>query len=206
YAQAPKLPSMGAGLALLGRRRDGSDFPIDVLLKPIDANMASPTIAIVRDMTERQQREDALRQARDSARRANEVKSRFLAAANHDLRQPLQTIWSLQTVLARALKDTEYAAHLALLEDSVRSMDRILSSLIDINRLERGAIQQFPHQSKRRLPREQRTGSKCSILKTTRGSQYPWRCFSDWRGTMLLAPPRATMRCSTFKLMVCVQI
>src|ERR1039458_10662665 len=50
YAQAPKLPTMGAGLALLGRRRDGSDFPVDVLLKPIDANMASPTIAIVRDI------------------------------------------------------------------------------------------------------------------------------------------------------------
>src|ERR1035441_2152102 len=140
YAQAPKLPTMGAGLALLGRRRDGSDFPVDVLLKPIDANMASPTIAIVRDMTERQQLEDALRKARDSAVRANEVKSRFLAAASHDLRQPLQTIWSLHSILSRALKDTAIAPQLSLLEEAVRSMDQMLSSLIDINRLEQGAI------------------------------------------------------------------
>jgi PAS domain S-box-containing protein len=141
YIQAPQLRTMGAGLALLGRRQDGTVFPIDVLLNPIDINVSPATIAIVRDMTERKRLEDALTQARDSALRANAVKSRFLAAASHDLRQPLQTIWSLQSVLARALKDTDFAPHLALLEEAVRSMDQILSSLIDINRLEQGAIQ-----------------------------------------------------------------
>jgi PAS domain S-box-containing protein len=141
YAHAPKLRTMGAGLALRGRRRDGSEFPIDVLLKPRDAHPGSATIAIVRDMTDRQNLEDALRQARDSAVQANEVKSRFLAAASHDLRQPLQTIWSLQAVLSRAFKKTEYGPHLALLEEAVRIMDQTLSSLVDINRLEKGAIQ-----------------------------------------------------------------
>ena len=141
YAQAPKLRTMGADLALLGRRRDGTEFPIDVLLNPNDHSAAPATIAIVRDMTDRKRLEDALTQARDSAVRANEVKSRFLAAASHDLRQPLQTIWSLQSVLARAFKETDYAPHLALLEEAVRNMDQMLSSLVDINRLEKGAIQ-----------------------------------------------------------------
>jgi PAS domain S-box-containing protein len=141
YARAPKLRAMGADLALLGRRRDGTEFPIDVLLNHNDRTSSPATIAIVRDMTDRQRLEDALTQARDSAIRANEVKSRFLAAASHDLRQPLQTIWSLQSVLARAFKDTEYAPHLALLEEAVHSMDHMLSSLVDINRLEKGAIQ-----------------------------------------------------------------
>lgn len=141
YAQAPELRAMGADLALLGRRRDGTEFPIDVLLNPYDRSAAPATIAIVRDMTDHKRLEDALTQARDSAVRANEVKSRFLAAASHDLRQPLQTIWSLQSVLARAFKHTEYAPHIALLEEAVRNMDHMLSSLVDINRLEKGAIQ-----------------------------------------------------------------
>ena len=140
YARAPELRAMGVDLDLLGRRRDGTEFPIDVLLNPYDRSAAPATIAIVRDMTDRKRLEDALTQARDSAVRANEVKSRFLAAASHDLRQPLQTIWSLQSVLARAFKDTEYAPHIAMLEEAVRNMDHMLSSLVDINRLEKGAI------------------------------------------------------------------
>ena len=141
YAGDPTLRTMGADLALLGRRRDGTEFPIDVLLNPNNHRTAPATIAIVRDMTDRKRLEDALVQTRDSAVRANEVKSRFLAAASHDLRQPLQTIWSLQSVLARAFKDTDYAPHIALLEEAVRNMDHMLSSLVDINRLEKGAIQ-----------------------------------------------------------------
>lgn len=141
YAERPHLRHMGAGLSLLGRRRDGSEFPIDVLLNPIDASAGPATIAIVRDMTDRQQLEDSLTRARDSAVQANEVKSRFLAAASHDLRQPLQTIWTLQAVLARAFEKSEYAPHIALLEEAVRNMDQMLSALVDINRLEVGAIQ-----------------------------------------------------------------
>ncbi len=141
YAQDPRLRTMGADLALCGRRRDGTEFPIDVLLNPNRHSAPAATIAIVRDMTDRKRLEDALVQTRDSAVRANEVKSRFLAAASHDLRQPLQTMWSLQSVLARAFKDTDYAPHVAMLEEAVRNMDHMLSSLVDINRLEKGAIQ-----------------------------------------------------------------
>ncbi len=139
YMSAPSLRPMGVGLTLNGRRRDGSEFPIDVLLKPV--HDSSGIVAVVRDMTEHKRLEDTLTQARDSALRANEVKSRFLAAASHDLRQPLQTIWSLQALLSRVHANTEYAPQCALLEDAVRSMDQMLSSLIDINRLEKGAIQ-----------------------------------------------------------------
>ena len=141
FAQTPALRTMGADVALRGRRRDGTEFPIDVLLNPNNSITVTGTIAIVRDMTERKRLEDALMQARDSAVRANEVKSRFLAAASHDLRQPLQTIWSMQSVLARAVKNTDCAPYVALLEEAVRNMDRMLSSLVDINRLEKGAIE-----------------------------------------------------------------
>lgn len=131
---------MGAGLTSLGCRRDGTEFPIDVQLNSSSDGADPVTIAIVRDSTERTLLEEAFTQARDSAVRANEVKSRFLAAASHDLRQPLQTIWSLHSIISRALKDTAIAPQLALLEEAVRSMDQMLSSLIDINRLEQGAI------------------------------------------------------------------
>lgn len=141
YTGAPRPRQMGAGLALFGLRRDGTEFPIDVMLNHIGASTPPMTVAVVRDMSERKELQEALTLARDSAVRANEVKSRFLAAASHDLRQPLQTIWSLQSVLTRALKNSEFAPHLGLLEEAVQSMDQILSTLMDVNRLEMGAIQ-----------------------------------------------------------------
>jgi PAS domain S-box-containing protein len=141
YAGDPRLQHMGAGRELLGRRRDGTDFPIDVLLTANDRSTAPVTIAVVRDITAHRELEDALTRARDAAVRANEVKSRFLAAASHDLRQPLQTIWTMQAVLARAFENSDYAPHIALLEEAVRTMDQMLAALIDINRLEVGAIQ-----------------------------------------------------------------
>jgi PAS domain S-box-containing protein len=140
YAQAPALRAMGAGLRLQGCRRDGTQFPIDVMLNGTEVDGALAIVAIARDLTERARLESALTEARDSAVRANIVKSRFLAAASHDLRQPLQTIWSLHSVLARTLTGSEVAPQLALLEESVRTMDQILASLIDINRLEQGSI------------------------------------------------------------------
>jgi two-component system, sensor histidine kinase len=140
YMDVGHMRPMGAGLPLLGRRRDGSEFPIDVMLNHIADRTPPMAVAVVRDLTEREKLQKALVLARDSAIQANEVKSRFLAAASHDLRQPLQTIWSLQSVLSRALRESQFTPHLNLLEEAVRSMDQILSALIDINRLEKGAI------------------------------------------------------------------
>ncbi len=140
FTSTARPRQMGAGLALSGLRRNGTEFPIDVMLNHIGNRTPPVTVAVVRDMSEHARLQAALTQARDSAVRATQVKSRFLAAASHDLRQPLQTVWSLQSVLTRALKNSEFAPHLALLEEAVQSMDQILSALMDVNQLEMGAI------------------------------------------------------------------
>ena len=96
--------------------------------------------SVGRDLTTHKQLEAALEQARNAAVQANEFKSRFLAAASHDLRQPLQTIWTLHSLLARSPGAAELAPHLSLLEQAVRSMDDTLGALMDVNRLEKGVI------------------------------------------------------------------
>jgi len=73
----------------------------------------------------------------DSAVQTHRVKSQLGADASHNLRQTLQTMSSLQTALARDAKGTDYAPHIAMLEKAVRNLEKVLSSLIDINRLER---------------------------------------------------------------------
>jgi two-component system, chemotaxis family, CheB/CheR fusion protein len=79
-------------------------------------------------------------EAQAMAERANQGKSRFLAAASHDLRQPLQTIELLHSVLERRIADAESRTTLAQLDDAVAHMTDLLDSLLDINRLESGEI------------------------------------------------------------------
>jgi PAS domain S-box-containing protein len=116
----------GPGQRMLGRHRDGTEFPIDVLFTPNEGSAAPVTILIVRYLTDRRQL--------DRARQNDEVKSRHLAAATHDLRHSLQAIWNLQGALAQAFRHTEYALHMTLLEEAVRKTDQMLASLVDINR------------------------------------------------------------------------
>ena len=74
------------------------------------------------------------------AEQANLGKSRFLAAASHDLRQPLQTLSLLRGILAKRIKDQSGARLVAKLEETLSAMSGMLNTLLDINQLEAGIV------------------------------------------------------------------
>lgn len=93
------------------------------------------------DITNQMDTERTMRDALERAERATVAKSRFLAAASHDLRQPLQAIRLLNAALNEYLAGDDIA--LNILRDSERTvavMDNLLSSLLDLSRLESGAV------------------------------------------------------------------
>ena len=94
------------------------------------------------DITERKQAEAALKAAKADAERANLAKSKFLAAASHDLRQPLQTISLMQGVLQKRITDEAALTLIGKLGDTVGAMSGMLNTLLDINQLEAGIV--FP--------------------------------------------------------------
>ncbi len=79
-------------------------------------------------------------QATLEAEQANRAKSRFLAAASHDLRQPLQTIAFLQGMLARAVEGEKAQNLVKRLDDTVQGMSGMLNALLDINQIEAGVV------------------------------------------------------------------
>jgi PAS domain S-box-containing protein len=139
----PSNREMGARLVdLFARRKDGSEFPAGIRLAPFRESGKMLIGAAVRDMTERRAISDALVVAREEAERANHAKTRFLATASHDLRQPLQTIRLLNASLL-TMTGSNPEVH-ELLERQERAIDiasRMLNALLDITRLESGAIE-----------------------------------------------------------------
>src|SRR5271166_222094 len=122
--------------AALGRR------VLAVTAEPIhDVDATNKKILIsFSDVTEFRRSAEQLAAAKQAAEHANLVKSRFLAAASHDLRQPLQALSLLRGALRRRVTDPEA---LSLIEQADRASEAIvgmLDSLLDINQLETGAV------------------------------------------------------------------
>lgn len=92
------------------------------------------------DITARKRVEHELAAARKAAEVADRAKSAFLAAASHDLRQPLQAVKLLQEALARRVEDDEARKMLGGIGRSLETMTDMLNSLLDINRLESGIV------------------------------------------------------------------
>jgi len=95
---------------------------------------------LMTDVTERKQFEQEISRAWKSAALADQAKSSFLSAASHDLRQPLQTMKLLAATLEPHLGEREGHGLLKGMERSLETMSGILSSLLDVNRLEAGNL------------------------------------------------------------------
>jgi PAS domain S-box-containing protein len=136
----------------LRRKDSGESWVASYSYAPIrdDAGAIVGAVVSARDITERKRVEDAARTAaalaksRDSALRAKERSSRFLAAASHDLRQPLQTIELLNATLRRLVTDRDATEVLSQQDQAIDSMSRLLNALLDISKLESGAINPEP--------------------------------------------------------------
>lgn len=143
FLRDPTAREMGARIIdLFARRADGTEFPAGIRLAPIHDGEKTFVAAAIRDMTERRAINDALVAAREEADRANLAKTRFLATASHDLRQPLQTIRLLNASLLTLTPESAEQHELLLRQKSaIDSASRMINALLDITRLESGAIE-----------------------------------------------------------------
>lgn len=147
FAAAPATREMGARtLPLFARRQDGSEFPVEIRLAPVVLPEGLHVMAAIRDATERRRLADEVIAARQRADQANHAKSRFLATASHDLRQPLQTLQLLHAALSRQPGTTPFAALLERQQQALTAMTDLLNVLLDVSKLESGTIEAHPEQ------------------------------------------------------------
>ena len=139
-AQMPAARQMGAALNISGMNKDGGEIPLKIGLSPVTTSDGTLVLATILDLREQKASEARLWEAMAEADRANQAKSRFLAAASHDLRQPLQTIGLLLGVLAKRTAGPEAQAIVGKLENTIAGMSELLDTLLDINQIESGGL------------------------------------------------------------------
>ncbi|SEH30815.1 PAS domain S-box-containing protein [Magnetospirillum fulvum] len=144
--------------AFLDRILDGKDTErCEVLLKAADGQqtrvailegLADVTgqdcIVAMINITERKLAQDAMLRAKEEAEQATTAKSRFLAAASHDLRQPLQTLYLISSVMARRFDDPRLRELVTSQDQALEVMSGMLNTLLEINQIDAGLTKPKP--------------------------------------------------------------
>ncbi len=140
YVSTGEARIIGTGREVVGLRKNGSMFPLDLSISEMTLGSERHYTGVVRDITERRAAEQAVAAARTEAERANTAKNTFLANMSHEIRTPMNGVIGMIEVLQQSSLSDSQMGMTNVIRESAFSLLAIIDDILDFSKIEAGHL------------------------------------------------------------------